>query len=147
MMGNSLTITVFGGSGFLRSHLCDQLSETGHKVCIFDCVESPWLHSDQEMILGDLLDEPTLFEAVEGCNAVYNFAAIADIDEALNKSVETIRVNIYGNAFALEACRIAGDRRYIYASTVYVYGREGGFCRCSKQAADHMSKSINDPTD
>ena len=94
MIDNSLTITGFGGSGFLGSHVCDQLSETGHKVRIFDCVESPWLRSDQQMILGDLLDEPTLFEAVEGCNAVYIFAAIADIDEALNKSVETVRVSI-----------------------------------------------------
>ena len=95
------------------------------------------MRPDQELIQGDLLDEPTLFEAVEDCNAVYNFAAIADIDEALNKSVETVRVNILGNAFALEACRIAGVRRYIYASTVYVYSREGGFYRCSKQAAEH----------
>ena len=27
--------------------------------------------------------------------------------------------------------------RYIYASTVYVYSRDGGFYRCSKQAAEH----------
>ena len=137
MMANSLTITVFGGSGFLGSHVCDQLSETGHKVRIFDCVESPWLRSDQQMILGDLLDEPTLFEAVEGCNAVYNFAAIADMEEALEKPIETAKVNVLGNVMLLEACRKAKVERYIYASTLYVFSRDGGFYRCSKQSAEH----------
>ena len=27
-------------------------------------------------------------------------------------------------------------KRYLYASTVYVYSREGGFYRCSKQSAE-----------
>ena len=132
-----MKITVFGGSGFLGSHVSDQLSNAGHKVCIFDCVESQWLRSDQEMILGDLLDEKTLFDAVEGCNAVYNFAAIADMDEALNKPIETVKVNVLGNVMLLEACLKAQVQRYIHASTLYVYSREGGFYRCSKQSAEH----------
>ena len=132
-----MNILVLGGSGFLGSHVCDQLSEAGHNVRIFDCVESPWLRSDQQMILGDLLDEPTLFEAVEGCNAVFNFAAIADMEEALEKPIETVKVNVLGNIMLLEACRKAKVERYIYASTLYVFSRDGGFYRCSKQSAEH----------
>ena len=113
-----MNILVLGGSGFLGSHVCDHLSEAGPNVRIFDCVESPWLRSDQEMILGDLLDEQTLLEAVEGCKAVYNFAAIADVDEALNKPIETVKVNVLGNVMLLEACRKAQVQRYIYASSV-----------------------------
>ena len=45
---------VVGGSGFIGSHVADQLSDAGHKVRIFDCVESPWLRPNQEMIWGDL---------------------------------------------------------------------------------------------
>ena len=132
-----MKILVIGGSGFLGSHVCDQLSDAGHKVRIFDCVESPWLRPDQEMILGNLLDEEAISKVVEGCNVVYNFAAISDIEEAINKPIETVKVNVFGNVILLEACRKAQVQRYIYASTVYVYSREGGFYRCSKQSAEH----------
>lgn len=128
---------VFGGSGFLGSHVADQLSESGYEVLIFDKIESPWLRPEQKMFIGDLLDEQALAEVVLDCEIVYNFAAIADIDDALEKSVETVRVNVLGNVLLLEACRNAGVRRYVYASTVYVFSREGGFYRCSKQAAEH----------
>ena len=88
------------------------------------------------MIVGDLSDQYVLEEAIKDCDAVYNFAAIADLDEALNKPVETARINVLGNVQVLEACRKAEVQRYIYASTVYVYSRDGGFYRCSKQAAE-----------
>ena len=132
-----MIVCVLGGSGFLGSHVCDQLSETGYKVRVFDQVKSPWLRSDQEMLEGDLLDESMLTKAVEGCDVVYNFAAIADLDEALHIPIETVRVNVLGNVMVLEACRNAGVQRYIYASTVYIYSRDGGFYRCSKQSAEH----------
>jgi len=37
---------------------------------------------------------------------------------------------------ALEGCRKNGVSRFMYASTVYVHSREGGFYRCSKQASE-----------
>jgi UDP-glucose 4-epimerase len=88
------------------------------------------------MLLGDLLNFQHLVDAMAGCEVVYNFAAIANLDEALHKPVETARVNVLGNVQVLEACRQAAVKRYVYASTVYVYSREGGFYRCSKQAAE-----------
>jgi UDP-glucose 4-epimerase len=33
--------------------------------------------------------------------------------------------------------RIHDVQRFVYASTVYVYSREGGFYRCSKQSSEH----------
>ena len=52
-----MKITVFGGSGFLGSHVCDKLSDAGHQVTIFDREESQWLREDQTMIHGDILNE------------------------------------------------------------------------------------------
>ena len=78
-----MNILVLGGAGFLGSHVADQLTLAGHQVRIFDRMYSPWLRQDQEMIVGDLLDQATLDQASDGCEVVYNFAAIADLDKAL----------------------------------------------------------------
>lgn len=129
-------VCVVGGSGFLGSHVCDQLSEAGYHVIIYDRILSSWHRPDQTMVEADILDSSALDDAVSGCEAVYNFAAIADIDEAIDKPLETVKVNILGNAMVLEACRHHGVKRYVYASTVYVHSREGGFYRCSKHASE-----------
>ena len=89
------------------------------------------------MIIGDLLDDDKLAEAVNGCNVVYNFASLCDLEEAQHQPLETARINVLGNVLVMEACRQAKVQRYIYASTLYVYSREGGFYRCSKQSAEH----------
>jgi UDP-glucose 4-epimerase len=76
-------VTIFGGSGFLGSHVADHLSEVGHEVTIFDHAESRWLRDDQRMVVGDVLDREAVRTAVEGAGAVYNYAAIADLNEAI----------------------------------------------------------------
>jgi len=130
-------VCVIGGSGFLGSYVADALSDAGYAVRIFDCRPSPWLRDGQAMIVGDILDRDSLDKAVAGCEAVYNFAALADLNEALDKPLDTVRINVLGNTNVLESCRLQGVKRFVYASTVYVYSREGGFYRCSKQAAEH----------
>jgi len=130
-------VLVIGGSGFLGSHVADELTATGHRVRIYDRIPSPWLRDGQEMVVGDVLDAASLAVAVSGSEIVYNFAALADLNQALDKPIDTVRINVLGNANVLEACRTGGVKRFVYASTVYVYSREGGFYRCSKQAAEH----------
>ena len=132
-----MKVTVIGGSGFLGSHVADQLSVHGQSVRIFDRRVSPWLRSDQEMIIGDLLDLQVLDEAIKDSEVVYHFAALADLNDALDKPVDTVRINVLGTVQALDICRMYGVKRFMYASTVYVYSREGGFYRCSKQASEH----------
>ena len=133
-----MKITVFGGSGFLGSHVCDKLSDSGHAVTIFDLVASPWLRDDQGMQLGNILDEASVNRAVEGADVVFNFAGIADLEEAQNKPIDTMRQNIMGNTYILEACLKSLIKRYVFASSVYVYSRAGGFYRCSKQACESI---------
>lgn len=83
-----------------------------------------------------LLDEELVNTVVSGADAVFDFAGLADIGEANQKPVETARVNVLGNVILLEACRKAGVKRYVFASSLYVYGKSGGFYRCSKQACE-----------
>jgi len=127
---------VIGGSGFIGSHVADRLSDVNYSVTVFDRVHSRWLRQDQAMVIGDIQDADALDSAIEGADVVYNFAALADLNEALSKPLKTIRVNIEGNLLVLDACRKYGVSRFMYASTVYVHSREGGFYRCSKQASE-----------
>lgn len=127
---------VFGGSGFLGSHVADTLSERGHQVIIFDLESSPFLRSGQEMVVGDILHHEEVEQAVRGCDYVYNFAGLADLDDATTRPLETVRLNVMGNLNIIEATLKARAKRYIYASTIYVYSNKGGFYRCSKQSSE-----------
>lgn len=133
-------VCVVGGAGFLGSHVCDQLTEAGFLVFVYDWQKSPWLRDGQVMIQADILDQQSLMRAIEGSDYVYNFAAIADLDEAIDKPLDTVKVNVLGNALVLEACRQHHVKRYVYASTVYVHSRDGGFYRCSKHAAEQFTE-------
>lgn len=127
---------VFGGAGFLGSYVADALSDAGHKVVIFDLKKSNYLRSDQEMIIGNILDFNQIKEAVAGCDYIYNFAGLADLDDGTTKPLETIRLNIEGNINIVEAALQANVKRFVYASSIYVYSQKGGFYRCSKQASE-----------
>jgi len=129
-------VVVVGGSGFIGSHVADHLSDAGYQVTIYDKAPSLYLRNDQEMIVGDVQENEKLKQVITDAEVVYNFAALADLNQALEQPLKTINVNILGNLNVMEACHAHGVKRFIYASTVYVHSREGGFYRCSKQASE-----------
>jgi UDP-glucose 4-epimerase len=133
---NMAHVCVVGGAGFLGSHVADALTRSGHIVTIYDQRHSAWAKPNQKMVIGDILDIDNLVVAVKDCEYVYNFSGLSDLNAALDRPLDTIRANILGNTNVLEACRLSGVRRFLYASTVYVYSRQGGFYRCSKQSAE-----------
>jgi len=137
-------VVVFGASGFLGSHVADALSAAGYRVRLFDRSPSPYLKSNQEMIIGDIMNLDQVIEAAKGTSVVYNFAAIADIDEANDKPIPTATINVLGNMHALEAARIAGVRRFVFASSVYVYSESGSFYRASKQASERFTETYHE---
>ena len=127
---------VFGGSGFLGSHVADALSDSGEEVTVFDRQTSPHLRSDQKMQVGDILDLEQVHAALKGQETVYHFAGLADLDTAGTLPMETVTQNIVGTLNLLDAAVAAKIRRFVFASTVYVYSGLGGFYRCSKQACE-----------
>jgi UDP-glucose 4-epimerase len=129
-------IIVIGGSGFLGSHVADQLSISGYNVTIFDFQKSNWLRDDQKFVKGDLLDLKALKTALFGMDIVYHFAALADLNEVKNKPLESAHINIIGTINVLEACKENNISRLIFASSLYVYSRSGSFYKCSKQSAE-----------
>ena len=129
-------VLVIGGSGFLGSHIADALSDRGFDVTIFDRETSRWLRSDQEMVVGDILDQSDLERALEGQEYVFHAAGVADIGEASENPVATVTANVLGTTMILDACVKAGVKRFVFTSTIYVYSEKGSFYRASKQAAE-----------
>ena len=137
MVRNNKTVLLTGGSGFLGGYVANALSESGYRVRIFDKEETDLLTADQEMVVGDITDTKAVIDAAQGCDYIYHLAGIADIEEAKARPVEVGRVNIGGTINALEAARVHGIKRFVFASTVYVYSDRGGFYRVSKQACEN----------
>lgn len=134
-------VAVFGGAGFLGSHVADALSEHGYEVLIVDRQPSPHLRSGQRQLTHNILDRAAVSAAVDGCEFVYNFAGISDLEEAEQRPLETVEANVLGNSILLEACRQAGVRRYLFASSIYVFSDAGSFYRASKQACELFIES------
>jgi len=139
-----MKVAIFGGSGFLGSHVADALTEKGHDVLIYDIKASPYLRPKQKMVVGDILDEKKVNETVKGYDIVYNFAGIADILEASVRPLDSVKANILGNSIILEASRKANIKRFIFASSLYVYSKVGSFYRSSKQACELLIESYNE---
>lgn len=131
-----MKIVVLGGSGFVGSHVADALTEAGHRVTLFDLTPSAWKQKNQCMVVGNIQDSRAVAEVLRGQDIVYNFAGFSDIEEAQRYPIETIRANVLGNGIVLEACRQQGIRRYLFASTIYVYSDVPSFYRASKQACE-----------
>ena len=136
-----MKLIVFGGSGFLGSHVADQLTRLGHKVTIFDKTPSPYLKEGQIFIAGDILDRDSVDDALKGQEMVYHMAGISDIGECLSNPVHTIKFNILGTANILQGCVEIGVKKFIFASSAYVYSDSGSFYRVSKQSCELLIES------
>ena len=127
---------VFGGTGFLGSHVADALTDNGFNVTVFDLFESQYLKKDQRMVTGDILDSSQVRDVVNGSDIVFHFAGLADIKEANEKPVDAVKYNILGTTNILDASMRAKVSKFIFASTVYVYSKHGGIYRSTKQACE-----------
>jgi len=136
-------IIVFGGSGFIGSHLADILSDK-HNVTIFDIKKSKWLKKNQKMIIGSILDKSKVDEALKNMDFVYHFAGIADIDESTKKRDLTINLNIIGTTNILESIiKSKKVKKFIFASTLYVYSDYGSIYRATKQSCETIIETYS----
>lgn len=142
-MSTKENVVVFGGSGFLGSHVADALSERGYDVTIYDLKRSPYLRRDQDMIVGDVLDTKRVNEALKGALYAYNFSGVADIEECSKDPLRSITQNILGHTTIMDRCRANNIKRVVYASSVYVYGGHGSFYRITKQACEQIMEEYH----
>ena len=127
-----MKILVTGGSGFLGSHVADELTNYGHKVIIYDLLKSKWLKKNQKFIKGNITDTKKLSRLISGTDIVYNFAALGDLDKARFMPIETVNYNILSLVYMLKLSKKFKIKRFVQASSVYADSEEGGFYGRSK---------------
>jgi len=115
-----MKVLVTGGSGFIGSHVVDKLIDKGIAVRVYDGV-MPTYRKDIEFYQGSILDTTALGFAMNGIEAVFHLAAVADVKEVYNEPYYSESINVRGTINVLEAVRKANVKRLIYGSTVWVY--------------------------
>ena len=115
-----MKVLVTGGSGFIGSHLVDRLLARGIGVRVYDLQRSPY-RDDIEFQQGSILDPETLRIAMNGVDAVYHLAAVADVKDVYQDPAHAESINVRGTINVLEAMRLSGLKRLIFGSTTWVY--------------------------
>src|SRR5436853_5171424 len=115
-----MKVLVTGGSGFIGSHVVDKLRDRGVNVRVFDMV-MPTFRDDIEFYHGSLLDFEALRMAMNGMDAIYHLAAVADVKAVFEEPHFSEGINVRGTINVLEAARRIGVGRVIYGSTTWVY--------------------------
>ncbi|EME55877.1 NAD-dependent epimerase/dehydratase family protein [Amycolatopsis decaplanina] len=116
---------ITGGRGYIGSVLTRRLSRSGAQVVVLDngLVGGPELESPGVTYVdGDVLDAASWEKALDGVDAVVHLAAIVG-DPACGVDTDTAwEVNYLGTIRVAEACRRAGVRSLVFASTCSNYG-------------------------
>lgn len=133
-------VVVFGGSGFLGSYVSDELTRRGYEVIIADINTSPYLQSNQSFEKVDVLNIDNLKKIIKGASIVYNFVAIANLDDAIHDPINAMNINVMGNLNILEACKEEKIERFIYASSAYALSAEGSFYGISKHSSEKLTE-------
>ena len=110
-------ITVIGGSGFVGTNLCRQLSLKQQDFEIIDLKMSNQF--PEKCKIADVRDTDTLRETITG-DVVVNLAAIHR-DDVRDKS-EYQRTNVDGAENVASVCEEKGIDKIVFTSTVAVYG-------------------------
>ena len=121
---------VTGGSGFIGSNLIEALLQAGASVRCLDNLSTgnkeniqDFLALDNfEFIEGDIRDLETCKQAVAGCEFVSHQAALGSVPRSLKTPLLTHSVNVTGFLNMLEASRLEGVTRFVYAASSSTYG-------------------------
>lgn len=134
-------VLIFGGSGFLGSYVSDELTKRGFEVFIADLNKSKYLKGNQKFIKIDILNFDAIKKILKDKDFVYNFSAVAELEEASNNPLKTFHVNVIGNLNILEACKESKNiKRFVYASSAYALSNEGSFYGVSKLCSEKVTE-------
>ncbi|MFN2387698.1 MAG: NAD-dependent epimerase/dehydratase family protein [Thermoanaerobaculia bacterium] len=127
-----MNILVTGGAGFIGAHMAHRHASDGHRVVVVDDLSAgrrEKVPREARFVQADLAEtdlEPLLRD--ERIELVSHHAAQIDLRHSVADPIHDARANILGSLRLFEACRRAGTRRILFASTGgALYGEpEGG---------------------
>ncbi len=126
-------VLVTGAGGFIGSHLCEHLVQTGADVRAFLHYNSlnHWgnlelLHADvlskMDIVRGDLADPFSIEQAVKGRGVIFHLGSLIAIPYSYAAPHQYVSTNVQGTVNLLEACRRHNVEKVVHTSTSEVYG-------------------------
>lgn len=121
---------VGGGAGFIGSNICDALIDMGYTVRCLDDLSTGKYENIEHLegndrftfIKGDIRNLDTCMEACKGVDYVLNQAAWGSVPRSIEMPLLYEEINIRGTLNMMEAARVCGVRKFVYASSSSVYG-------------------------
>ena len=132
----SMKLLVTGAAGFIGSTYVRLVGDE-HEVVVLDKLTYAGrrenLPEGVELVAGAIEDPAIVREAMEGCDAVVNFAAESHVDRSIDDQDAFARTHVIGTGVLLDAARELGVARYLQVSTDEVYGsiESGSFTETS----------------
>ena len=123
-----MKVLVTGGAGFIGGHLVDALLAQGATVRVIDNFSTGKRENLAhnlariELVEADLCDPEACARAIHGVELVYHEAAIPSVARSVNDPVASNRVNVGGTVELLQAARVAGVKKFVYAASSSAYG-------------------------
>lgn len=122
---------VTGGAGFIGSHLVERLLGEGHEVLVLDDLSNGReanleaagrVGGRLEFAQVDVADHERVRLHMRAGDWVFHLAALADIVPSIQRPLGYHHANVDGTVSVLEAARLAGATRLVYAASSSCYG-------------------------
>ena len=140
-------IIFLGGSGFIGRYFVQKLIDLGNNVIIYDLKNPGFTDKKLTYIKGNILEKEKISKIIKKNSYVFNFAGWSDIGSGEKNPQKVLENNVKGNSIILKICEKNKVKRFIYASSIYVFSKYGGIYRESKQSCEKMiKKSLIDST-
>ena len=134
-------ILVFGGSGFLGNYLVKQLILKKYDVTVADIKKT---NLNVDYIECDILNDDNLINIFKKkYDVVYNLAGFANLEDAINEPILTMKLNLIANMKIAELCIKYHVKKYVFASSAYAMSEKGSFYGISKLASEKSIEEYN----